>query len=285
MTIGKMRLIADSGSTKTTWVLITGSEDISWSTVGLNPFFHTEQSATTAIMEGWYAHAGSIPFPSEVHFYGAGCGKAERSDLILKWLQHGFQSSRVFVSHDMLAAARALFGFESGLCGILGTGSNFCVYTNGEITENPVSLGYILGDHGSGNHIGKQFLTSFFEGTMPYELQREFQSQFNLEISDVLDRIYRQPMPNKYLASFAIFGSRFLSHPWIINVVQNCFEDYVVHQIRVTQSTKAGMHFGAVGSIARGYAAILKPVIERHGFVWVGAQANPIEQLTELHRN
>jgi hypothetical protein len=184
----------------------------------------------------------------------------------------------------MLAAARAMFGYGSGLCGILGTGSNFCVYTNGQITENPVSLGYVLGDHGSGNYIGKQFLTAYFEGKMPAELQSAFQAQFKVEISDVLDRIYRQPLPNKFLASFAIFGSTFLTHSWIEDVVSRCFDEYLQHQVLITKTAMPGMPFGAVGSVAGGYATILQKTIEQHGFVWNGVVANPIDQLTALHR-
>ncbi len=278
-----MKLIADSGSTKTSWALLSSNGIVQWSSVGLNPVFHSNESFTQVVREGCAPHLGG-KVPYEVHFYGAGCGAGERKELAVDALKEVFPKSRVNVEHDMLGAARACFGNGSGICGILGTGSNCCVYTNGMITENPVSLGYILGDHGSGNQLGKKLIAARLENRMPTHLSQGFDKMFpDASHENVIRKVYWEPLPNRYLASFAPFASAHLQDEWVRTQVAACFDDFFVHQAGLCSMAQPGMEFRAVGSIAAAFEEILQDNAEKNGFAWGGALQAPITALMDYH--
>jgi N-acetylglucosamine kinase-like BadF-type ATPase len=279
---GPMILVADSGSTKTNWILITDNGQLRWQTIGLNPVFHTRESLLDAIAGGWQGK--SAAHPDQIWFYGAGCGRAERKELVEECLAGLFPKADVHVEHDMLGASRALFGKGSGLCGILGTGSNFCVYRDGEIVENPISLGFIMGDHGSGNHIGRHLVTARLEGLMPQELWAPFDAMFpTADHATVIDRVYRQPLPNRYLASFAPFAGQHKAHPWVRELVMRCFTDFWTHQGKLCRQLSPGLPFKAVGTIAMVFQDELQQVTEAQGFVFGGVLGDPLESLVAYH--
>lgn len=275
-------LIADSGSTKTSWIYITDSNEFKWRTDGLNPVFHTRESMTEVIKNGFNKQGLSIP--DRVYFYGAGCGLGENAALAQHCLEDVFSGADVSVQHDMLGTARALFGNGSGLCGILGTGSNACYYMDGIIVSNPVSLGYILGDQGSGNHIGKQLVIGRIEGSMPQDLQRLFDTSFpEFNHSYLIDKVYRQPFANRYLASFAPFAAQHLPHPWIQHITGLVFNSFFQHQVLLCKGVPAGTTFSATGSIAHHFVDPLKKACFEAGFNFGSALPDPLEALARYH--
>ena len=155
-----MILIADSGSTKTDWRLVVeGGEINSFETIGFNPYFITSESILTELIKSDLNEIKESV--TEVYFYAAGCSSQKNRTVIQEPLNTFFCNSKVEVQHDMLAAARATCGKEKGIVGILGTGSNSCLYDGEKITENIRALGFILGDYGSGADIGKNFIKAF----------------------------------------------------------------------------------------------------------------------------
>ena len=203
-----MILVADSGSTKTNWGLVDNENNVvSFQTIGLNPFYVTKGIVKNELL---------LHFPSDIntnyikniYFYGAGCSSTERCNIIKSGIEYLFKKAKVYVAHDLIGAARALFGNEKGIVAILGTGSNAACFDGKKITKNISSLGYILGDEGSGAYLGKMFITDFLNNELPNNLYNKFINEYEITKENILDAIYSKPFPNRFLASF----TRFLLH-------------------------------------------------------------------------
>jgi len=194
-------LIADSGSTKTDWVLLDHNKKIiQVQTIGFNPYFQSSEEISREIKETLIPvlkdHISSI---SQISFYGAGCSSPDKMQVVKQALYLAFGDITSEVNHDLLAAARALCGKEKGIACILGTGSNSCLYDGKEVVENIPSVGYFFGDHGSGATIGKTFIQNYFDGKLPSHLKDAFEKAgYHREV--ILENIYKKPMPSKYLA-------------------------------------------------------------------------------------
>lgn len=256
-----MILIADSGSTKTTWAKLSSQDAVSMKdTVGLNPHVATKQeiaSTLTSIREEW---GDSF---SDIYFYGAGCGTEAFQQIIAEQLNFVFPHSSIVVDSDLKGACIASLGEEEGMVGILGTGSNVCYYNGDRGMKRLPSLGYVLGDEGSGNHIGRLLIKSYFENTMPADLRSYMQQQFDMEYVVVIDNIYSKPHPNAYFASFAPFAREHNSHPFIKELVQESFAQYFRHQVLPLGNSP--MHM--VGSVAYHFKEDLLEVAESMGIV------------------
>lgn len=267
-----MILLADSGSTKTSWRLLDGANISQFETVGLNPYF-TDAKEVQCVLQGLDFSAEKV---QEVFFYGAGCGASDTVKWLTTQLQNHFSEARVHVASDLLAAAHATLGKQKGLVGILGTGSNLGFF-DGEILSVKVpSLGYVLGDEGSGNYLGRLLLSAFLRG----ELDEELSEKIKVSREEVLENIHQKPYPNRYLASFAPFVFRNRKHSQIAAIIQQNFTDWIERYALSYSETK---ELAVVGSIAFYFSTELRQVAQKHGYYISQVLENPIAALSLYH--
>ncbi len=227
-----MKLIADSGSTKTDWRLLTpdGKHHSFWSE-GINPYFHTPETVAQTLRSIDFGKFTPVEI-KEVYFYSAGSSTAQNKALMEKGFQTVFTNAKVNIIHDLLGAARALFQNDSGIACILGTGSNSCLYIEGKIVKTLGGHGYILGDEGSGMHIGRKVIRDFMSDLMPPDVLQLFQQEFGLSKDDISFAVYKQHFPNRFLASFSKFVQTHVEHAYFAALVDDAFmkffERYII---------------------------------------------------------
>ena len=277
------KIIADSGSTKTDWILLQGSNTIKHiKTIGFNPYFQTRDQINLEILNHLkpfiteYLHQ-----VSEIHYYGTGCSTEENCKLVEDCLSLTLDVPNINVSHDLLAAARALCKRDWGIASILGTGSNSCLYNGKDILENVPSTGYLWSDYGGGSQIGKNFIKEYFEGTLPVELVNAFEKEgYNRDV--ILNNVYKKSVPGKYLASVSLFVSKHLAHPFAKKILVECFDSFFVQQINKYSNSK-NYKVHTVGSIGFHYKALIAEVAKKHGYTMGNVIQSPIEGLVEYH--
>jgi len=276
-------IIADSGSTKTDWILLQGSKIIKEvKTIGFNPYFQTKDQIALEVLNHLKPHIHDFLHQvTELHYYGTGCSTAENCKLVEDCLMLTLDVPKVNVSHDLLAAARALCKREWGIASILGTGSNSCLYDGKDILENVPSTGYLWSDYGGGSQIGKTFIREYFEETLPSELAAAFEKAgYNREV--ILNNVYKKSVPGKYLASVSHFVSKHLEHPFVNKVLVECFDSFFAQQIsKYTHSKKYKVH--TVGSIGYYYKDLIAQVAKKHGYEIGNVIQSPIEGLIQYH--
>lgn len=276
-----MILIADSGSTKTDWRLVDKNGKVtSYSTIGFNPYHINADAVLNALASSELAPIKNTI--EKVMFYGAGCSSDEKKNIIKEPLIAFFNKATIDVDHDMLAAARATCGNENGMVAILGTGSNSCLYDGKDIVENVTALGYVLGDYGSGVHIGKTFLQNLLGNELPQEIVTAFHQQYNLTVTDILDAVYKQPLPNRFLASFSQFVFQHLQYPEIKKIVENCFISFFETNIcKYTNYQTQPLHL--IGSIAFVYQDSIKKIAKKYNVKVGKIIKQPIDELVHYH--
>ena len=257
------KLIADSGSTKTDWILLLGGERVKRiSTQGINPVLLGENEIADILNGELLEHLDGIRVTA-VDFYGAGC-RGEYCDKIDRALRVVLGVAQIQVASDMLGAARALCGTDEGIVCILGTGSNSCLYDGQDIVANVSPLGFILGDEGSGAVMGRRLLGDVLKRQLPDSLIDAFFHEYGVTVDDVIRRVYREPMPNRYLASFAPFLSRHKECGEIKALVEDEFARFFLRNVANYNRKDLPVHF--VGSIAHYFQDELKATAERLGF-------------------
>lgn len=266
-----MTLKADSGSTKTTWVLCSDDNSVEsvqrFTTQGINPFHQSEETISGILTDELLCKEN---FPSadsitSIYFYGAGCTK-EKSPVLAQILRSFFtKATTVDVGSDMLGAAKALFETSEGIACILGTGANSCLYDGSEIVSNVSPMGYILGDEGSGAVLGKTFINLLYKGGHR-DMIDCFESETSLTQADIIQRVYREPMPNRFLASMAPFISKHLADDggWIEEMVIDCFR--LFFQRNVSHYGRPALPCSFVGSIAYFFEPQLRLAAQREGY-------------------
>ncbi len=256
-----MLLVVDSGSTKADWLLADKGKVIgSFNTIGFNPYFHDSEFVYQTL-----SNSDSIaPFSdsvTELYFFGAGCSSEKRKAIIAEGLQKYFTKAKVIVDHDLLASAYATCGDEEGIACILGTGSNSCYFDGKKVHEKNYGLGYILGDEGSGSYYGKKLVTHFLYGLMPKHLHDDFSEQYQLDRNTIINKVYKEPNANVWLASFAVFLTKHKDDPYIKDLIHKGMSEfmdlYVTHYDRYKNLP---VHF--VGSLAFLFQGELKQVAE-----------------------
>ena len=276
-------LIADSGSTKTDWVLIDNNNIvIRFQTIGFNPYFQSSEDI--------YNEIKTILLPvlkeqlqtiSHIAYYGAGCSTLDKVKVVKQGLYLAFGNIQSEVDHDLLGAARALCGKEKGIACILGTGSNSCLYDGKEVTENVPSVGYLFGDHGSGAAIGKTFVQHYFDGKLPIYLINAFENAgYHREI--ILDNVYKKPMPSRYLAGMMKFLSEYNNDIYIKTLIKNCFLDFFDAQVSKYTDAKS-LPVNSVGSIGFYYKELLAEAAKEKGFTIGNIIKSPIDGLIKYH--
>ncbi|CAN5223305.1 ATPase [soil metagenome] len=245
-----MILIADSGSTKTNWVLQNpGHAEEAWTTRGINPFYQKKSSIINIINEDLLPGMNGHANPSAVYFYGAGCSQEDKIMTVIDSLRQAFPNAHIEVDHDLMAAARALCGKEAGVACILGTGSNSCLYDGVNIVDNIPSLGFIIGDEGGGGYIGRKLLQSYFYRELPDDLVIMLESKFDMQRSTVLNQIYGQETPNRYVAEFAGFLTEHNKHPFVHTLLYKSFMEFLTRQV-IKYENFGNLPINFIGSIA-----------------------------------
>jgi glucosamine kinase len=277
-----MILIADGGSTKTDWRLITQHNEVkAIQTAGFNPYLST----TAEIEEILWKELD--PFITDrnvkqIFFYGAGCSTITKNEIVSDALSRLFPRAEIYIYHDLLGAARALCGENEGIACILGTGSNSCLYDGSQIVEGVPSLGYFFGDEGSGAALGKMLLTAYLHHELPSDLTAAFEKRYPFSLENILDAVYSQPKPSRFLASFSAFIFDHQEHPFIKSLVKENFSAFfryfVMRYPRYTELT-----VNCAGSIAFYYKAILLEVARDMGITISKIIQTPIEGLLDYH--
>jgi N-acetylglucosamine kinase-like BadF-type ATPase len=277
-----MKLIADSGSSKTTWCLMGGTKKIMVNTQGISPYFLTGEQIV-AILQNELLVKLKKKMPKEIHFYGTGCSNAANIKLVKDSLKKVFPKAKVFVDHDLAGAAKALCGKEKGIACILGTGSNSCYYNGKKIIKNSPGLGYILGDEGSGTYLGKKVIQYYLYNTFDPDLMDRFNAKYNTNTIEILESVYKKPLPNKYLANFATFLVENRGHYMVENIIEDGFNDFFFNHIyKYRESWTLPIHF--VGSIAYGFKDVLKEICDSYELKLGKVIKNPIDGLVKYHQ-
>lgn len=279
-----MILIADSGSTKTEWSVVNNGKLIKRVRgKGINPFFQTEDEIGNEIGSVLILGLNRQDFDFDsVYFYGAGC-IFDKAKIVKRAIRKNINVHKELeVSTDMLAAARSLCGNDPGIACILGTGSNSCHYDGRNIIDNVSPLGFILGDEGSGAVLGKLLVSDLLKNQLPSGLKEKFLAKFNLTTADIIDRVYREPFPNRFLAAFSPFILENLDNSDIYSLVINSFKAFLKRNVMQYKGhDKLPIHF--VGSVAFHYQNLLKEAVEAMGMKPGKIIQSPMEGLIKYH--
>jgi len=275
-------LIAESGATKTDWRLAgaTGKKT-SFSTTGINPYLQSSE-AIKAVLDEELKWDEKKYRADEIYFYGTGASSREQQQKIKKVLVGFFNIKKVEVNHDMLAAARATSKNEKGIVCILGTGSNSCYYDGTKIKEQQRSLGYIAGDEGSGNYLGKKVLQYYAYKTFDEELTLSFEQLFGNDFNAIVKKLYSEVFPNRYLANFVLLLRQNRGHFMVENIIEDGLNDFFNAQIlKYRNSWKSPIHFA--GSIAYEFRTTLAELCRQYELELGNIVKNPIDKLLEYH--
>ena len=276
-----MMLIADSGSTKTDWCVILDNTPIKRiGTKGLNPFFQSEEEIQQELTHSLLPQLPEGTIDS-VYFYGAGC-TPEKAPTLRRAIADSLPVvGNIKAYSDMLAAARGLCGREAGITCILGTGSNSCFYDGKEIVNHISPLGFILGDEGSGAVLGKLLVGDILKNQLSPAIKEVFLKQFDLTVPEIIDRVYRQPFPNRFLASLSPFIAQHLEEPGIRQLVLGSFIAFLRRNVMQYDYTQYPAHF--IGSVAHCYKEILQEAAQETGIRIGKILQSPMEGLIQSH--
>lgn len=278
-----MLLLAESGSTKTQWRLFDGDTIHASESMGINPFF-ADKDFVFAELDKTDLKEYSTQI-DKIIFYGAGCSSEDRNNYLKEIFQLYFPSCNdVKVDHDMMAACLALFGSSNGIACIIGTGSNSCVFEKGEITQNVPALGYILGDEASGAFIGKEILKHYIYKTMPHDIYSYIKNTVKLDKEDVFEAVYKQPLPNRYLASFSTIASEFRSSEFIQQILRQGFDEFTRYHILCYPESK-NYPIAAVGSIAEVFQTEFEAVLTSYDLKLAKVDKAPIDALVSYYKS
>jgi len=276
-----MILIADSGSTKTDWRLIDGTEITSMTTRGINPYHSSEKEIEEELNK--LELAGKEQSIFHIYFYGSGVTNEEMKDILRISLQSRIGvHPDIQVEDDLLGVARALFQQDNGIACILGTGSNSCLYMDGYIKDKVPALGYSLGDEGSGTDIGKRLVNALHKRTISDELREAIVAEEGLSIEQILENVYKKPHANRYLASLTRIAAKHIKNKEIRDLVAEAFEDFIQKNIS-KYSDFTTSEIGFAGSVAFHFSDILKDVLDKHNLKCSRILASPIEGLVKYH--
>lgn len=283
-------LIVDSGSTKTSWCFAflpdtkSADEARTVTTEGLNPAVmsaeEVEEKIAKALNHCLQSLSISAADVDNVFFYGAGC-IAGRAGVVSESISSILVNAKIYVADDLLGAARALCGHKAGIACILGTGSNSCLYDGKNIVAHTPALGYVLGDEGSGAVLGRKFLNAVLKQTLPENIRKRFLQESGLDMAEVINRVYRSPAPNRFLASMSKYIHGYLDEKEVRDIVVDNFEDFIRNNILAYGDEFRTIN--VVGSIAFHYKEQLTEAASRNGFQIGKIIKSPIEGLIEYH--
>lgn len=277
-------LIADSGSSKTDWVVLNAdlSEKLRTQTIGFNPYHINSAEISTEMFknEELVRIASQV---SHVYFYGAGCSADFLKEIIQKGINPLFTQAKIIVQHDLLAACYAVYRGRPAMVCILGTGSNACYFDGKTIREEIPSLAYILGDEGSGNHLGRKLLHAYFSKKLPKNLSEKFHNQFNLTVTELNKNVYHSKLVNAYLASFSTFVHENKNEPYIQNMVYEAMSSFFENQVLPHHEARFS-EVNFIGSVAHYYEDILRASAAKFHLEIGHIVRQPIDHIVEYHK-
>jgi N-acetylglucosamine kinase-like BadF-type ATPase len=282
-----MYLIADSGSTKTDWCLCNESAILcEIQTQGINPYHQTEEAIEEVLRKELLPQLKSQELIGKssrqnIIFYGSGCANANACNRIKEALFKVLGTEEVTIHSDLLGAARALCGHEEGIACVLGTGSNSCLYNGKEIISNIPPLGYILGDEGSSAVLGRRLVGDCLKNQLPEAIREEFLTEYQLTQEIILEKVYRQPLANRFLASLTPFLSKHRDVPEVHKLLVESFTDFFIRNVKQYRRPWLPIHF--VGSIANAFSTELKEAAESLGMELGTILQSPMEGLIRYH--
>ena len=276
-------LIADSGSTKTDWVLCNGSIIVKRiKTQGLNPTIQSSDEIL-AVLKAELANNIDTTAPQKIFFYGAGCAYETANNRMKQALEAIFTTKEIEIYSDLLASARALCGHEEGIACILGTGSNSCLYDGKNIIDNTPSMGYILGDEGSGAHLGRQLVSDCVKKQLPKAIREKFMQEYNLDVATILERVYHTPLPNRWLASLTPFIQENKKNAEVHTMLKHCFTQFFQRNVMVYRRSWLPIHIS--GGIGMNFSEEIRETAESLGLSVGNIVESPMEGLIKFHSN
>lgn len=277
-----VKLIADSGATKAEWCLIQGKKKKTIFTQGISPYFLNTVQIVELLQKELLPSIGKVVV-NEVYYYGTGCINPANIRIVKLAMKQLFKDAgTIEVTHDVMAAARALYGDNKGVACILGTGSSSCYYNGKKIANNRPGLGYVLGDEGSGAYLGRKVIQYYLYGTFDEDLKSRFTTKFNIDASGILENVYKKPLANRYLASFTPFLAENRGHFMIENIVEDGINDFFFHHIcKFRESWTTPVSF--VGGIAFHFKDVIEETCRAYEFTLGRILKNPMEGLAEYH--
>lgn len=274
-------LLADSGATKCEWCLIKNGKRKTIFTQGISPYFLTIQQICQLLTDELLPGLKNADV-TEIFYYGTGLSNPNNVKMLEKALRSLFPGARVKADHDMMAAAHALCGHNKGIACILGTGSNSCYYNGKTVAKNRPGLGYVLGDEGSGAYLGKKVIQYYLYDTFDEELRFRFDDSFKTSRTEILENVYKKPLPNRYLAGFTSFLAQNRGHFMIENILEDGLNDFFFqHLCKYSESWKYPIHF--VGGVSYGFKDVLMELCQSYEFELGRILKNPMEGLITYH--
>ena len=275
-------LIADSGSTKCEWCLLHDGKKKRVKTQGLSPYFLDTAGIGEVISRELLPGLKKIPVDT-VYFYGTGCKSPENRKIVEKAIRHAFPGASIHVTHDLMGAALALCGPSKGVACILGTGSSSCYFDGRKIAKGSPGLGFVLGDEGSGAYLGKKVLQYYLYNTFDEELRYKFDAKYTTNAAEILENVYKRPLPNRYLASFTLFLVENRGHYMIENIIEDGLNDFFFqHLCKYRESWKLPIHF--VGGVAYGFRDVIRELCNGYEFDLGNILAKPMDGLIKYHQ-
>ena len=277
-----IQLIADSGSTKCEWCLLDNNKKKIILTKGINPYFASVEDMIQILETELIPNLGKKEIET-IHFYGTGLSNINNVSKIKKALKHFFKKAKLNIQTDLVAAARAVCLKEKGIVCILGTGSNSCYYNGKTIVKNHASLGYILGDEGSGAYLGKTIIRYYLYNTFDEDLRSRFDAKFVTTPHEIIENVYTQPMANRYMAGFTHFLAENRGHYMIENILEDGFSEFFYHHIyKYRESWTHPIYF--VGGVAFAFQDVLKEMCSSFELDFGGVIASPMKGLIQYHK-
>lgn len=278
-----VKLLADSGATKTEWCLIKGNRKKIFFTQGMSPYFINEEQMKLILIKELKPNLSRVSV-DEIYYYGTGCSNPDNIKQVKRAFKSIFPNAKIAIDHDLMAAARALCGDRKGIACILGTGSNSCYYNGKRIVKNSPGIGFILGDEGSGAYLGKKVIQYYLYDTFDDDLRSRFDAKFVTNATEILNNVYKQPLPNRYLASFAIFLAENRGHYMIENIIEDGLNDFFFnHVYKYRESWTLPVHF--VGSVAYGFRDVLEELCKVYQLELGKVIKNLMEGLIDYHQD
>ncbi len=275
-------LIADSGSTKCEWCLLHNGRKKTIFTQGMSPYFVNSEQVQ-AILRNELLPKLKKQEISVIYYYGTGCLDPKNAKMMKMAISKVFAGAKVTVENDLNGIAKAACAHQKGIANILGTGSNSCYFDGKKIVKNSPGLGYVLGDEGSGAYLGRKVIQYYLYGTFDEDLRYKFDDKYKTNASEILETVYRKPLPNRYLASFCLFLAENRGHYMIENIIEDGLNDFFfTHLCKFTESWKYPIHF--VGSVAWGFRDVIKDLCSSYEFELGKIIKTPMEGLIEYHR-
>ncbi len=274
-------IIADSGATKCQWTIVQENKKKTITTIGISPYFLSTEEIVQIIEKAFDKKVDCAAIKN-VYFYGTGLSNPSNVQILKKALTKVFKKASLDIQTDLMAIARAACMDQKGVVCILGTGSNAGFYNGKKINKNSPGLGYVLGDEGSGAYLGKKVLQYYLYKTFDEDLMNAFEQKYHLDRASILNKVYKEPLANRYIAQFTEFLVENRGHYMIENIIEDGINDFFfTHLNKLNESWLHPIHF--VGSVAYGFKDILKQLAQTYEFELGKIMKTPSEGLLAYH--